>query len=573
MWATQSRDLWQIVTVPGLDARVNASYVGLAARVGAIMLGVLVIIVGSLLKDPTNKAGLSLRPVLLVSLLLLLIAALSSIPLPSPVPRWVQPLAETLGAAIAISAAITTGSVQLLSFLPYLLVPIVIAGLTAGAAAGAGCAVTAWVVILGSAASQQLLQETVRNGEPLLPLLLVAGLVAAWVRRVRNERQTEAEPAYEDAHRLLSELHVVARQLSLGLDPQTLAAALLDDVCTLVPGARTTVLSRSGGGRFVPLVGTEPAEAAASAMQDAWVGADTVRRVTAGVHVAALPVRMGDRVVALVVLTADQVLDDDTLASCRAIIDQAGPRMASAMLFDDVRRLATTDERMRVAREIHDGIAQDLASVGYLLDDIRSDVDDGVGSRVQQVRDQLRSMVTDLRLSIFDLRSGVDDTVSLAAALSEYVQRFGSQAGMSVHISMEDAGERLPIATEVEILRIVQEAMTNVRKHSGAKNLWLTLRVNPPQALVSLADDGRGLGKGRPDSMGITGMRERAGRIGAVLDIDTRSEGGTLVQITLPAGDARNGSVDITDHSNDERARSITVADDAQELGMREVTG
>ena len=219
------------------------------------------------------------------------------------------------------------------------------------------------------------------------------------------------EPAYADAHRLLSELHVVARQLSLGLDPQTLAAALLDDVTTIVPQARATVLIRSGGGRFVPLVGTEPPEAAASAMQDAWVGADPVRRYTAGVHVAALPVRMGERVVALVVLTSDQALGDTTIARCRAVIGQAGARMASAMLFDDVRRLATVDERMRVAREIHDGIAQDLASVGYLLDDIHRDVDDGVGVRVVEVREQLRTMVSDLRLSIFDLRTGVDDTV------------------------------------------------------------------------------------------------------------------------------------------------------------------
>jgi signal transduction histidine kinase len=198
---------------------------------------------------------------------------------------------------------------------------------------------------------------------------------------------------------------------------------------------------------------------------------------------------------------------------------------------------------MRVAREIHDGIAQDLASVGYLLDDIRRDVDDDVGSRVQQVRAQLRLMVTDLRLSIFDLRSGVDDTVSLAAALSEYVQRVGSQAGLTVHVSMEDYGGRLPIAVEVELLRMVQEAVTNVRKHAGARNLWLTLSVNPPNARVTLADDGRGLGQARADSMGITGMRERARRIAADLDIGTRPAGGTLVEITLPAGQVRQATV------------------------------
>lgn len=566
MRATQSRDLWQIVTVPGLGARVNASYAGLAARVGAILVGALSVLVTAVTQE-APRTPVDRGSILTVALLLLGIAALASIPLPKPVPQWVAPLAETVGAAIAI------GTTLQLSFVPYLLVPIVISGLTASVTAALVCAATSWLVILGTAASRQQFRETVTAAAALIPIFFVAALVAGWVRKVRSETYPENEPAYEDAHRLLSELHVVARQLSLGLDPQTLAAALLDDVSSLVPQGVTTVLSKSGGGRFVPLVGTEPPAEAASAMQDAWTGSDTVRRVTAGVHVAAIPVQMGDRVVALVVISSDQVLTDEKLAGCRAVIDQAGPRMASAMLFDDVRRLATTDERMRVAREIHDGIAQDLASVGYLLDDIRSDVDDGVGTRVQQVRDQLRAMVTDLRLSIFDLRSGVDDTVSLAAALSEYVQRVGSQSGMSVHVSMEDSGERLPIATEVEILRIIQEAVTNVRKHAGAKNLWLTLRVDTPNALVTLADDGRGLGKGRPDSMGITGMRERARRIGADLDIRTRPEGGTLVQIGLPAGRLRGATVDLTNDGNDERARSITVADDALDVGMREVAG
>jgi signal transduction histidine kinase len=530
-----------------MATRVNASYVGLAARAGAILLGVVSLLIGAAVHASSGTdRPLDLGPLALVSLLLLMIASLASLPLPSPVPRWVQPLAEALGASIVIATV-----PHALPFLPYLLAPIVTAGLTAGTGAALICTTVTWVVVIGAAASRgpTQLSDTWGSSFLLVPMFFVAAAVAGWARRIRAEGAPDDEPAYEDAHRLLSELHTVARQLSLGLDPQTLAAALLDDITALAPGARTTVLSRSNGGRFVPLVGTEPPEAAASAMKDAWVGADPVRRVTAGVHVAAIPVRMGDRVVALVVVTGDEVMAEHTLARCRSVIDQAGPRMASAMLFDDVRRLATVDERMRVAREIHDGIAQDLASVGYLLDDIRRDVDDGVSSRVQQVRDRLRSMVSDLRLSIFDLRSGVDDTISLGTAVGEYVQRVGSQAGLFVHVSMEDTGARLPIAVEVELLRMVQEAVTNVRKHAEARNLWLTLSVSPPNARISLADDGRGLGRGRADSMGITGMRERARRISADLDIRTRAEGGTLVEITIPSGQPA-AAEPATDHQH-----------------------
>jgi signal transduction histidine kinase len=526
--------------VPVRGTRINASYMGLAARVAAILLGVLILLAQSY-ADYKQMAGdhpdltyqLNGGQILLPALLLLVIAALASIPLPSPVPPSVQPLAESLVAAIVIGAL---GGTE--AFAPYLLVPIITCGLTAGAAATLGCVATAWGVLLGTAAVDPAGPNTsqlVMLAATWVPLSTFAGLTAAWASRVRAERAPEGEPAYADAHRLLSELHVVARQLSLGLDPQTLAAALLDDVATIVRHTQPTVLVRSDSGRSVPLVGSEPPAAAASAMQDAWTASAPIRRHTAGVYVTAIPVRMGERVVALVVMTGSRMIDDDTLNGCRAVIDQAGPRMASAMLFDDVRRFATVDERKRLAREIHDGIAQDLASVGYLLDDIRRDVDEGVGARVLEVRDRLRRMVADLRLSIFDLRTGVDDMTGLGTALGEYVQRVGSQAGLVVHVSMEESTDRLPIAVEVELLRMVQEAVTNVRKHAAARNLWLTLAIEPPSARITLADDGRGLQRPRPDSMGLTGMRERARRIGADLRIGPRDDGGTLVDISLPA--------------------------------------
>jgi signal transduction histidine kinase len=269
-------------------------------------------------------------------------------------------------------------------------------------------------------------------------------------------------------------------------------------------------------------------------MLDAWLASDTVRRSRQGVTVAALPVLMGARVVAVVVLSGHGPLDDAVLERCSQVISQAGPRLASALLFEDVRRLATSDERMRLAREIHDGIAQDMASVGYLLDDIASDADPTTAARLHSLREHLGELVGDLRLSIFDLRAGVDESVGLARTLGDYVQRVGTQAGLVVHVSMDESPHRLPIAAEVELLRIVQEAVTNVRKHARAKNLWLTVEVDPPRAHISVVDDGRGLQAKRLDSMGIQGMHERAGRIGARLSVRNRGDGsGTVVDVVI----------------------------------------
>lgn len=528
--------MWQIVTVAVLGLRVKSTYVPLVLRAGIIVILACAAVVLQALATPLLISGfndVTRANILLPALLLLGVAALAALPLPGPVPPVIPALAETLTAAVIIGGLGKSG----LLFLPYLTIPLFIAGLTTGLAAGLACAGVACITLAATVASAGGPSADALNGNDTLLawlfIFIAVPAVGAWIRRIRSETAPDSEPAYADAHRLLSELHVVARQLSLGLDPQTLAAALAEDIRAVVPQAVAVVMARSPGGRFVALAGDEPDEAAEAAIEDAWLSAHPVKREGAGTHFAAIPVLMGERVVALVVVTTVTTLDQASLRRCRAVIDQSGPRLASAMLFDDVRRLATTDERMRLAREIHDGIAQDLASVGYALDDIRRDSDPELAKQVVSVREQLQAMVADLRMSIFDLRTGINDTIGLGTALSEHAQRIGGQSGLRVHVSVDESPKRLPITVEVELLRIVQEAVTNVRKHANASNLWLSVTVEPPRALITVMDDGGGLKPGRPDSFGITGMRERASRIGANLLVSPGVQGGTLVEVGL----------------------------------------
>jgi len=533
--------MWQIVTVAVLGLRVKSVFVPLVLRAGIILIFACVGIIlkstsktdSSVTRGVTQFERVTQTNILLTALLLLCVAALASLPLPTSVPSVIPALAETLTAGVII-AGLTSG----LLFLPYLTIPLFIAGLTAGLPAGLACAALASVTLIATiAATDAPSQPALSNNDTLIAwvfIFLAVPTVGAWIRRIRHEVAPDSEPAYTDAHRLLSELHVVARQLSLGLDPRTLAAALGEDISAVVPQAEAVVLARSPGGRFVALAGEETPDAAEMAIEDAWVGAHPVKREADGAHFTAIPVQMGERVVALVVVTTSVILDDASIRRCRAVIEQSGPRLASAMLFDDVRRLATTDERMRLAREIHDGIAQDLASVGYALDDIHRDSDPDVGRRVKSVREQLQVMVADLRMSIFDLRTGINDSIGLGTALSEHAQRIAGQSDLVVHVSMDESPKRLPITVEVELLRIAQEAITNVRRHANAANLWLSITVEPPRAHISVTDDGRGLKPGRPDSFGITGMRERARRVGAHLHVGPGPDSiGTVVEVGL----------------------------------------
>ncbi|MGZ4595075.1 MAG: sensor histidine kinase [Actinomycetes bacterium] len=512
-----------------LRPRLTSVYWPLLIRAGLIALCGLITSI-----SPYLGPQIAIAP----ALLLLLVAALGTVPVPATVPVWLQPLTETLAAALVVGAL--RGSADL--FRPNLLVPIATAGLAAGLAAALVAAGLASLVLLlttlptATGAATGLFAADAQRVPPWTWVLIfvAVGVVAAWTRRVGLGQSTSPDPAYADAHRLLSELHVVARQLSLGLDPPTLAAALVDELRDMVHGADPTVLVKSASSRFVPLVGDVPTPFAEGVMQDAWVGSETIRRSRQGVTVAALPVLMGTRVVAVVVLSGHSAISDDELERCRKVIDHAGPRLASALLFDDVRHLATADERMRLAREIHDGIAQDVASIGYALDDIARDADTGTAAALTRLREHLGGLVGDLRLSIFALRAGVDESVGLARTLGDYVQRVGPQAGLVVHVSIDESPHRLPVASEWELLRIVQEAVNNVRKHAQAKNLWLTVELDPPRAHITVVDDGRGLQPRRLDSMGIQGMHERANRIGGRLTVRNRSDGsGTVVDVVI----------------------------------------
>lgn len=500
---------------------VNATSVPLIAR------GVLLVLCAGL-STLTYGTQASAGP----ALALLVVAAIASLPFPASVPAAAPPVLETIVATSVVAVLGEHGG----PFLAYLLVPVVTAGLAAGVgsallAAGLGTTlITLATFSRGGPDLQAGLVSAIQWGT----VLALAGGLAGWARRVRPaEDPAVTDPAYADAHRLLSELHTVARNLSLGLDPATLGAAMVQEVRSLVDARSVVLLVRSPSGRFVPLVGDAGTDADDEHLVlDAWVTASPRSVRTRGRTVLVLPVKMGERVVGAVRVVADRTAED-VAERCRATVAQAGPRLASAMLFDDVRRLATTDERLRVARDIHDGVAQELASIGYALDDAAARAPGGVGDDLLALRRHVQKVTAELRLSIFDLRSGVDDTVGLGTALGEYAQRLGSPAGLVVQVTLDEAPQRLPVGVEVELLRIAQEAVTNVRRHAGAATLWVQVVTAPPRALVRVSDDGAGMGAARRDSLGITGMRERARRIGATIRIEPRAGGGTVVEVTL----------------------------------------
>ncbi len=240
------------------------------------------------------------------------------------------------------------------------------------------------------------------------------------------------------------------------------------------------------------------------------------------------------RTVALLGLERDEAaFSRQSLAEAQAAVDPLAAALETAALFADVQTVAATEERRRIAREIHDGIAQELASLGYAIDEVLADAGDAKTiAALRGLRQDTSRLIGELRLSLFDLRSDVSGRVSLGSALSDYARSVGTAANLRVQLVLDENG-RLPVAAESELLRIAQEAITNARRHAQATTLWVELAVEPPDAILRISDDGLGLQKGRNDSFGIGIMRERASRINATLALRPRKGGGTVVEVAL----------------------------------------
>jgi signal transduction histidine kinase len=453
------------------------------------------------------------------------------------------------------------------TILPYLTIPIVIPAIE-GKLRESLALVALGAVALGVAGAADGLLDDDGYLLSCAEWLSIAGLLACFVHAVRrlifSPQPQAVPPPYAEATRLLTQLRTVARQLpGATLDPGGLSEHLIEAVRVIAPVDRAAVLSASGGGRLVVLAQTgadrvdwETSLDADSAIADAWASqqaqvttrsqARSARRTDGSTLV--VPLVAGVRTIGLVTMETDKpgAYSPSLVAQVSDIVSASALRLEAALLFDDVRSIATSEERQRLAREIHDGVAQELVMVGYGIDNALASLPpdaEQTADELRVLRNEVTRVITELRLSLFELRSEVDRQGGLTAAIAEYARTVGSAGGLRVHLSLDDSSARLPAATEAELLRIAQEAITNARKHAGAHNLWVTCEVDPPYARIEVSDDGSGMSTHRSDGRyGLAIMAERAERIRGQLEIKPRASGGTSVAVVIGAS-PRRGSL------------------------------
>jgi signal transduction histidine kinase len=195
-------------------------------------------------------------------------------------------------------------------------------------------------------------------------------------------------------------------------------------------------------------------------------------------------------------------------------------------------------ERQRLAREIHDTLAQGFTSVLMLIQAAESEVDvdsAAVHRHLALAVETARQNLAEAR-SLVAALSPVDLQVApLPEALARLVDRLGRELGVSATLRVDGTPRPLPANQDVVLLRAVQEALANVRKHAAARRVAVRLRYGGQGATLEVSDDGRGFDvDGGSEGFGLAGMQARAADVGGVLQVDSRAGGGTTVRLTLP---------------------------------------
>jgi signal transduction histidine kinase len=197
---------------------------------------------------------------------------------------------------------------------------------------------------------------------------------------------------------------------------------------------------------------------------------------------------------------------------------------------------AALEERSHLAREIHDGLAQHLWFAKLKFERLATTVPEDDKPLASEVGQALDSAIVEARQALVTMRTSLDTQLPLSEMLKRAVDDFGQRSGIRVTYSV---GSGLPTALpprqQIEVLRVVQEALTNVRKHADATVVRVRADTHGRELVVTVADNGRGFDPNAPgDGLGLQGMEERARLLGGVFRITSEPQGGTTVELTVP---------------------------------------
>ncbi|MDP2731101.1 MAG: GAF domain-containing sensor histidine kinase [Dehalococcoidales bacterium] len=242
-------------------------------------------------------------------------------------------------------------------------------------------------------------------------------------------------------------------------------------------------------------------------------------------------------------LEAEHFTADDTQLLAN-IGNQIAVAIENARLHERMQDMAALEERERIAREMHDGLAQVLSYVLAKSQAAKQFISSGQGEQAEEQLEELENIAqevyADVRETILGLRTATPPRRDMITTLQEYIIHFNQMSGIKTEVDSDSGGyPRLPANVELQVIRIIQEALTNVRKHSGASYARVRISGDETKASITIEDNGRGFNishipHGQRPQFGLKIMQERAKSIGGTLVIKATPDKGTRVSLEIP---------------------------------------
>jgi two-component system, NarL family, sensor histidine kinase DevS len=404
-------------------------------------------------------------------------------------------------------------------------------------------------------------EDFTEEDEELTQLLAAQAAVA-----IENARLYEAstrwlrqlESLNEIADALVSELELepllalVARHLRGLVDARLVLIALPDDGQVLRVAAAEGEGTYGVVGMRLEFAGSKAgrvlergrSERVDSVLEDPEIDQQAARRL--GVHSALfVPLVVHGRPIGVVIAHDKSgptpAFTDDDLRLAEALASRAASAvdLSQRVSRDVVGRVVAAQEleRKRLARELHDETGQALTSILLGLKPLEQALADDEGrDAMAAVRELVVSTLRDVRRLAVELRPSALDDFGLVPALERLIETFREQTGIQVDLESRLGEKRLPSSVETALYRIVQEALTNVVKHSGAGRVSVVLTVKDGSVNALVEDDGRGFdpAAARDEGLGLVGMRERLALVGGRLRIESGAGKGTTLVAEVP---------------------------------------
>ncbi len=364
----------------------------------------------------------------------------------------------------------------------------------------------------------------------------------------------ERNRTLESRNAVLRAVYDVSLAVAGQVDPDTTISTIVDHARDLLRADASLLALESANGQMRLRTVSDPTGAIESEKKGespcAQDQLDCFLR--SGFHIGvATPVKHGDKRIGTLAVAdrGGRLYEIAEIETLSALAIQVGLAIEAARIQDELQELAVQRERERIARDMHDGLAQVLAYVNTKSQAVSQLLADG---RIDEARGQLgqleaaaRSVFEDVREAILNLSGTNAPEHGLAQAIEEYAALFAESAELDVNFqaTQEAVAAPLSAATQAEVFSIAREALTNVRKHAHASDVEIDMRRSTGEVVLTIRDDGVGFeadvlarGRERWPHFGLAGMRERAESVGGRVAWHSQPGSGTEVELHVPVG-------------------------------------